>query len=350
MLEDDLKNVSVITITKIEKDFNKLLKTLESFCKTVSKENYREYIVVYSGIENLPELIPQDFFKNINNLRFIYSYISNWSVKRNIGLKNAIGNFVLFIDDGMEFANGWFDGLLDVFRRFESAAVACGVVLPLEDSKTILGKAQGILNHPGGGYRLIKEDIYEIEYFHTGICLARKYFLGEVMFDEDLLYGCEDMDISVRIKKKFRDVKFFLNPKALSFHHTRDSIKEIWGWMVRYGKGRVDIYYKHGLKMAGFFIHKLMLFVSFTCILSFFSPFVSLVLFLVFYLFYFTKLSSKVSVYKNLNLENPPDLDLKIKLALPFVFWIMNIAFDFGRISRTLSIWTNSFKKSFGAF
>lgn len=332
------KNVSVITISKIDKNYDNILKTLRSFCKTVSQDKYKEYILIYSGKEDISDLLAD--IKSIKNFRPIYSENSNWSVKRNIGLKSAVGEFVLFIDDGMEFESGWFENLIEVFEKNNDASVVCGIVLPSEP-KSIWGRAQGILNHPGGGYKLVKEDLYEIEFFHTGICLARKDLMLEVMFDEKLMYGCEDMDISFRIKQKFQNAKFFLNPHAISFHHTRDNIKEIWNWMVRYGKGRTDIYYKHGLKMTEFFIHKLVLFILFLIFLTVFSPLLIPPSVLTFYIFYFVKLYKRVQKYQKVN------IDLKTSLVLPLVFWIMNIAFDFGRISRIFSIRVDSFKKLF---
>lgn len=328
-----LENISVITITKIDQSLYNLVKTLKSFSETVSG-GYKEYIVVYAGRSDL-DLQSELKDLRIKNLRFIYSEVSNWSYQRNIGINNALGDLILFLDDGMRFQKGWFKELVDVFRNYENCGVVCGVVLP-DQSKSIWGKCQGILNHPGGGYSLLKEHTYETQFFHTGICLGKRE-LFKIMFDEDLKYGCEDMDISVRIKKTFPDVKFFINPKAISFHHTRDEVSEIWRWMVRYGKGRVDIYRKHGLKMSGFFVHKFILFLFFALTSSFvFSYFSFLILLIFFYIFYLIKLSK----YRKHS-------DLKTFLFLPFVFWIMNIAFDFGRISRTLSYWRNSFKKSF---
>lgn len=329
----DFEDISVITITKIDKSSYNLVKTLKSFSETVSG-GYKEYIVVYAGKSDL-DLQGELKDINIRNLRFIHSEVSNWSYQRNIGVKNSSGNLILFLDDGMRFQEGWFEELVDVFRNYENCGVVCGVVLP-DQTKSIWGRCQGILNHPGGGYSLLKENIYEIQFFHTGICLGKKE-LFEIMFDENLKYGCEDMDISVRIKKNFPDVKFLLNPKAISFHHTRDEISKIWRWMVRYGKGRVDIYRKHGLKMSEFFVHKFFLFLFFAFTSSFvFSHFSFLIFLVFFYLFYLFKLSK----YRKYS-------DLRTFLFLPLVFWVMNIAFDFGRISRILSYWRDSFKKPF---
>lgn len=79
------KNVSVITISKIDKNYDNILKTLRSFCKTVSQDKYKEYILIYSGKEDISDLLAD--IKSIKNFRPIYSENSNWSVKRNIGLK-----------------------------------------------------------------------------------------------------------------------------------------------------------------------------------------------------------------------------------------------------------------------
>lgn len=327
----NLENISVITITKIDDSEEKLLKTLMSFSESVPKSQYLEYIVVWTGKKNYHINIPDHIKEKIKDLKLIYSEHANWSVQRNIGLKSAKGELILFIDDGMRFENGWFDELISTYRSHKNASAICGIVLP-DASRTIWGRGQGILNHPGGGYRLLKENIQEIDFIHTGICLIRKDILLNVMFDETLKYGCEDMDVSIRIKKKFHDVRFLLNPNAISFHHTRDSISDISKWMFRYGKGRMDIYMRHRIRMSGFFIPKLILLLLLFLVGSaLVNPLLSfLISFCAFYALYLLKLSK----YKRYT-------DIKTFLSLPVTFWIMNTAFDIGRILRFIEILGN---------
>ncbi len=343
-------SVVTITLTKSEKDIEKLAITLKSFSEKTSRNLYDEYIIVRAG-RDIP--IPQWAYSKIKNLRIIKSPVANFSFQRNIGLRESKGELVVFIDDGMELEIGWLESMLNEIDRKDeeeeekkkkkeekkkdklgenrNVVAVCGAVLPIKRSQNIWGRCQGILNHPGGGFQLFhmakeiieedkKKEAIEVEFFHTGLSIVRRDIFLKIGFDESLKYGCEDMDISVRIRQSFPDARFVFTPYAVAYHHTRENLKDIFLWMRRYGKGRTDIYLRHNIPMTGFLIHKL-LFLTPTCLIT--TP---LPLLVSVYIYYFLKLRMK-SKY----IMKYQQIDNKTWLMLPFAFILMNIGFDIGR-------------------
>lgn len=323
--------VSVITISRINHENEierKLSKTVRSVLENFN--SFSEYILVVSNctdkkkdkgdfIKAISKALPQD-----SRLKIVKTDCenSNWSSQRNRGIKEAKSDVVVFIDDEMTVEKGSIEELISTLLEDENIAAVCGAVLP-EKTKNPIGKSQGILLHPGGGFSMPKEKT-EIKFFHTGFSALRRNIFLQTPFDESLKWGCEDMDISIRLKKKNRNLKFFYVPSAVSYHPTRETIREIFHWMRRYGKGRADIYIRHGERMSEFFLPKLL---GAILISALFPP-ISLPVIIAMYKFYLLKLLKKHK--EILRKEKDP----KLVLTMPIVFFVMNIAFDTGRIER----------------
>lgn len=327
--------VSLITISRINHKnevARKLSKTVRSVLENFN--SFSEYIIVVSNcadkkkdkgnlIEAISKSLPQD-----NRLKIVETDCekSNWSSQRNRGIKEAKSDIVVFIDDEMTVEKGSIEELLSALSEDENIAAVCGAVFP-EKTKSPIGKSQGILLHPGGGFSLPKEKT-EIKFFHTGFSALRRKIFLENPFDESLEWGCEDMDISIRLKKKNTNLKFFYVPSAVSYHPTRDSIGEIFRWMRRYGKGRADIYIRHRERMSELFLPKLIAVALISSLLPPLSPLILATM----YNFYLIKLIKK---HKEIVKK---ERDPKLVFAMPIVFFVMNTAFDMGRIERIAEI------------
>lgn len=340
--------ISVATITRVLNPENRkkgnqslpVFKTLSSFASTVPNHRFSQYLVVCAcedGIRLYVERKLKEFSeKKLNGkLRTIFIPIeqAGFSKQRNIALEESDGDILVFVDDDMTFSTGWFDELIMTINEKKDAFAVSGIVLP-EKTESCVGISQGILLHPGGGFRMLSEyrKVSEIPFFHTGLsALRRKAFL-EIKFDEDMIYGCEDMDISIRVKQKFPDAKFFINPRSCAFHSTRNSLREIFFWSRRYGKGRYMIYKKHGVEMTKFFIHKALFFLS---VSSFFPPLAPL-FFLASYLMYYIRLRKKVGKMLSSIPKEFRYFPQNCSFFLPIVFFTINLGFDIGRVEEMI--------------
>jgi glycosyltransferase involved in cell wall biosynthesis len=325
----NVNHISFVTITCVLtcEDLNKVSRTLNSVLNAFP--NYAEYILVVSDCVEASWKI-KDLVSSFPRVSAVFTDCanSNWSSQRNKGLSYASSEIVVFVDDDMEIEKGSVERLIETLLQDENIAAVSGAVLPYF-YRSIIGRCQAVISHPGGGYNLVQNfpDISDIDFFHTGFCALRKKFFSDVKFDETLKWGCEDMDISIRLKKKFPQVRFLFNPQAVSYHPARDSFYEIFRWMRRYGKGRADIFIRHNIPTHSFFIHKLFLPFSLSIIFPVFSPF----FLLFFYLFYFFRLKRKFRCQIE-NITASKGEKIKVLFLLPFVFWVMNVAFDLGRL------------------
>jgi glycosyltransferase involved in cell wall biosynthesis len=325
---NNLPPISFVTITKISsyQELSKISKTLSSVFNAFP--SYAEYIFVVSDCGGLSREI-EKLIKGFPRTRIVFTDCSssNWSSQRNVGLSSASSEIVVFVDDDMEIEKGSVEKLVITLLQDESISAVSAAVLP-RFFHSVIGKSQAIILHPGGGYNLVQHynDISEIDFFHTGFCALRKSFFSDVKFDETLKWGCEDMDISIRLKKRFPHVKFLFNPYAVSYHPTRDTLSEIFRWMRRYGKGRADIFVRHKVQMTSFFIPKLFFPVFLSLIFPFFSP----VFLFTFYLFYFLKLKKKFEYQIKEVISSSGEV--QVLFLLPVVFWVMNLGFDLGRL------------------
>ncbi len=339
--------ISVATITRVLNPENgkenislPVFKTLSSFASTVPNHRFSQYLVVCACEDRIRSHVERKLNefgeKKLNGkLRTIFIPIeqAGFSKQRNIALEKSDGDILVFVDDDMTFSTGWFDELIRTIEKRKDAFAVSGIVLP-EKTGNCIGVSQGILLHPGGGIRMLSEykEVSEIPFFHTGLSALRREAFLNIKFDEDMIYGCEDMDISVRVKQRFPDAKFFINPRSLAFHSTRNSLHEIFLWSRRYGRGRYMVYRKHEIEMPKFFVHKALFFLS----ISYFFPALAPLFFLAFYLMYYIRLRKKVSRMFSSIPEELRYFPMNCSFFLPIVFFTINLGFDIGRVEEMI--------------
>ena len=252
--------VSIITISNNRAE---LLKTLHSvFSKVDEIESVVgdewEYIVV--EVSNYPlESFP---------VKHIKVRKGGFSLQRNIGVKNSRFDNLLFIDDGMEVGSGWFKHITTPIFSGECDAVL-GAVLPqltdernLDDMyRNILALSQSFLGFPGGGLKYYSQGRRKIDSFSTSnLAIRKELVLGVGGFDEELTFGAEDSDLSIRVKKSYPDAVFLYEPKAWVLASPRTSLGDISRWFARRGRSFAQLVRKHrGVGMSHLLSRELIL-------------------------------------------------------------------------------------------
>ena len=237
--------VSIITISNNRAE---LLKTLRSiFSKADEIESVVgdewEYIVVevsHSPLESFP-------VKHIRVKR------GGFSLQRNIGVKNSRFDTLLFIDDGMGVGHGWFKHITSPILNGECDAVLGAVLPQLSDERNpdamyrnILALSQSFLGFPGGGLKYYSQGRRKIDSFSTSnLAIRKELVLGVGGFDEELIFGAEDSDLSIRIKKSFPNSVFIYEPKAWVLASPRTSLGDISRWFARRGRSFAQLVRKH---------------------------------------------------------------------------------------------------------
>ncbi len=159
---------------------------------------------------------------------------------RNLALKNAAGEIIVFLDDDCIISDGWLDGLIDPFKDKTVVGVQGGVTVP--ESTTSIGWAESILGFPGGGISRVSaaegknQRTREIS---TLNCAYRKWVLDRIEgFYGQLKLGGEDY-LLAKMVSDYGQCLFV--PAAIVSHQPRGSLIKIWQWFVRRGRAEIGV-------------------------------------------------------------------------------------------------------------
>lgn len=213
--------LSVIILTKNNQE------TIEECLNSVMNseiENYEIIVVDAHSKDNTLE-IAKKYTKNI-----FYDTGKGISEARNVGIKNSLGDFLLFLDADAYVEKNCIKEMLKEFENEKVAGVQCN---PKPIIKTQISKAIGeawLTFYE----KFHKSGKYDNPKYIGGPCLMfRKKQMEEVnCFDEKIGYGNDDYDVSYRIYKN--GWKFVVLKEMLCYHHPRHTlnelIKEYSGW------------------------------------------------------------------------------------------------------------------------
>ncbi len=175
--------------------------------------------------------------KNVVHIR---THKGGFSFQRNVGVSSSSFDVIVFIDDSMHIPQDWLVHLISHIESGEADAVQ-GAVFPLVEGgiwKKTLAIIQGILGFPAGGFKYLSMGRHHIisSFSTSNLALRKKLIEGVGFFDEDLIYGAEDSDISLRIKERFPNCRFIFCADAYVMTNPRSSLGEIRRWFVRRGR------------------------------------------------------------------------------------------------------------------
>ena len=159
---------------------------------------------------------------------------------RNVGVREAHGDVILFIDDDCVAEQGWPEALLHPFLADPHVVGVAGAVLVKDCG--LLGYAENILGFPGGGLRYLHDAggrIVPTRYLSTCNCsYQREAVLQAGGFNEDARLGGEDSLLAERVNTVGRCV---YTPNAVVYHRTRDSLPTVFRWFARRGQSELLI-------------------------------------------------------------------------------------------------------------
>lgn len=160
---------------------------------------------------------------------------------RNLGIENATGNTIVFIDSDLvvteTFLQSHADALVKGERDLKSDRLfTYGAVINTNNFKDPTSEPYKITD-------------FSAAYFATGnVAIARKWLKLAGLFDTGFqLYGWEDLELGVRLKKQ--DLKLIKCPQAVGYHwHPAFSLEQIPSAIereIQRGKMGVVFYDKH---------------------------------------------------------------------------------------------------------
>lgn len=185
--------------------------------------------------------------------RIIPTGFSNPSKKRNLGVNEAKGEIIAFLDDDAYPKKDWLDKTLKHFKNEKIVAVGGPAITPKDDS--IFQKASGAMSESfiGGGKareRFIPTgNIHFVDDWPTvNLLVRRDVFIKSGGFDPRYWPG-EDTKLCLELLKYG---KIIYDPKAIVYHHRRASLIKHLKQNGNYGLHRghfAKLYPKNSLKL-----------------------------------------------------------------------------------------------------
>lgn len=212
-----MRDILVSIIIPTFNRYNFLKKCFESLARqTCNKENFEIIIVDDGGIDKLEALI--DNLAPYHLVKYLKQDSKGPAAARNLGIKNAKGEIIGFIDDDAVAQENWISNAIDLFKDSQIAAVEGKVVI---DRAKITPFSHNIENLNGGLY-------CSCNMFY------RKSVLEEVGgFDERFSFAFrEDADLAFSIME--RGYKIIFSPEVVVFHNTVSNIWEPFKQARRY--------------------------------------------------------------------------------------------------------------------
>jgi GT2 family glycosyltransferase len=146
---------------------------------------------------------------------------------RNVGVGEATGEILAFLDDDCLAERGWLESLVRPFSEDAEILGVAGAVLVKEQGA--IGSAENILGFPGGGLR----------YLSTCNCAYRREAIRRAGgFPEGARLGGEDFLLAERVTALGSCV---YTPHAVVYHRPRGRLGAILRWFDRRGQSEVAL-------------------------------------------------------------------------------------------------------------
>jgi glycosyltransferase involved in cell wall biosynthesis len=179
-----------------------------------------------------------DFFSEKLRIKYVFKPNSGPGPSRNVGFKNATGEYFVVFDSDCILPENYFESVIDFISK--SPLDAWGGPDRAHENFTILQRAMGYtMSSPltTGGIRGGKKHIgwFQPRSFNMGISRHVFEVTGGFQFDR----YAEDIEFSIRMKEKGFQVG--LIPTAFVYHKRRTSLGQFYNQVFNFGKGRALI-------------------------------------------------------------------------------------------------------------
>ena len=170
--------------------------------QTVSRETYEVLVINNNSTDHTQSVLSQKVAL-YPNLRAFTQAKPGAAATRNVGIQEAAGDLILFIDDDIFADQGLIENHLNYHEKNDNASVIGKVVYPWEQSTDPFLR---YLRHRGifEPYDLNSSLPIDFSYYHTGnASTSRKMLLEVGGFDEEFWkYGMEDIELGYRLERK----------------------------------------------------------------------------------------------------------------------------------------------------
>jgi glycosyltransferase involved in cell wall biosynthesis len=317
MLAMSLPKVSVITTVKNEEE--NIAALLDSLLK-LDYAGEMEIIVVDGGSTDNTAKIASKYV----SVKLIVC-TSNISEGRNVGIANATGEIIAFIDGDCIAQPDWITNLVKPFEEDSEIAVVGGPYIPLEPK----GVVSTYLAIYQDSYFPKTSEITTYEHIAMGNAAVKKEFLTKIGGFDPHSDQFEDEDLCLRIWKLGKKLFFANNVRV--FHKYRTTFTDTSHILVKRSKANFQFNKKHKKYRHLLFPYTRSLILMLLALLILSLLFVGLSLFAVELTLLFLGFYG-YSYQHMTKLAHIPSLKLQTRLTLPFMDLYTKIIESFGFI------------------
>jgi glycosyltransferase involved in cell wall biosynthesis len=226
-------DISIIVPTYNRKIFlENCLKSL--FNQTYPKNQYEIIVVDDGSTDGTREMIKE--LKTDSNLRYFYQENQGPAAARNLGIKNAKGKIIAFIDSDCVADKDWLVNLIKGFNKNKKIAGVGGQIKALNPQNLIEKYSEMFMyNHK----ELIEEIKSEPPHLGTANCAYWIKLVKKIGLFDPLFRCGEDVDLSWRLY--FVGYRFLYEPKAILFHLMPKTANELLRKCFIYGCAKTEL-------------------------------------------------------------------------------------------------------------
>jgi GT2 family glycosyltransferase len=177
--------------------------------------------------------------RQYSRVRLIHIPNGGLSIARNVGLREATGDIVAYVDADVRVDPFWLAHLVQPFVTSSAIAAGGPNVAPADDTWF----SQCVARAPGAPSHVMFDD-REAEHIPGCNFAARRDALVAIGgFDPIFLRAGDDVDVCWRLQDGGGRIAFA--PAALVWHHHRARLKSYWRQQVGYGEGEAWLRLRH---------------------------------------------------------------------------------------------------------
>jgi cellulose synthase/poly-beta-1,6-N-acetylglucosamine synthase-like glycosyltransferase len=218
---------------------------VENFLESISIQQNKNFEVIIAD-GSLDDILHPliDKYRALVGLKYLHEKGLGASESRNLGCKNAKGDFLVFIDSDCVVPPDYLVKV-DQFLNSNPKIDAYGGPDAADKSFSIIQKA---INYAmtsmltTGGIRGKKKHVgkFQLRGFNMGIRREAFFKVGGYSG----MQVAEDIDLSMRLQKAGYQTE--LIPEAFVYHRRKATLYKFFRQLYFHGKGRIDLHLKHG--------------------------------------------------------------------------------------------------------
>jgi glycosyltransferase involved in cell wall biosynthesis len=210
--------------------------TIEECLRSLTGLDYPNYevLVVDDGSTDATAQIARRF-----PIRLLPRDRLGLSGARNVGLQQAEGEFVAYIDADAQADQDWLTYLALALEAPGTAGAGGPNPVPTDDPPV----AQCVARAPGGPIHVLFDDERAEHVPGCNMAFWRECLLEIGGFDPIYRAAGDDVDVCWKLLDRGYNIRF--HPSALVWHRRRDSVRAFWRQQLGYGKAEALVEHNH---------------------------------------------------------------------------------------------------------